>query len=213
MRERPGYHDIIVVGASAGGIGPCLELLGEIPSNFPAAIFIVIHIPPSKPSMLPRIFSRATRLNVIDGIKDGDVIRPGQVYVAPSDYHLLLKFGGVELGHGPRENWARPAIDALFRSAARIYRSRVIGIVLSGVLYDGTAGLSAIKEYGGIVMVQDPDEALHPEMPLSALQNLSVDYCLPVAQMPARLMHLVQGTLHSISQLPRIAKSQETLRT
>ena len=146
--------------------------------------------------MLPHMFSRTTRLKVIQEIKNGEAIRPGQVYVAPSDFHLLLKSRRVQLGHGPPENRQRPAIDTLFRSAAQMYGSRVIGIILSGILYDGTAGLLAIKECGGIVMVQDPEDASHPDMPRNSMKNLKVDYCLPVAQMPAQLMNLVQGAWH-----------------
>jgi len=179
------------VGGSAGGMEAFTTIIRELPATFQAAVFTVLHIPSSRPSMLPKIFGRATLLKVVPNLKDGGVIRPGQIYVAPSDYHLLLELGRVRLRHGRAEKRNRPAVDPLFRSAARTYGSRVIGIVLSGLLNDGTDGLSAIKKRGGIVMVQEHGDALHPGMPLNAMKNLMVDFCLPVAKMPGRLMNLV----------------------
>jgi len=173
-------HDIIVVGASAGGVDALTQLVRGLPADLPAAVFVVVHVPAHGPSVLPRILSRSGPLPATHP-QDGQAIRTGRIYVAPPDYHLLVKNGYVRLTRGPRENKHRPSVDSLFRTAARTYGPRVVGVVLSGVLDDGTAGLAAIKLAGGIAAVQHPDDALYPGMPQSALNNVAVDHALPAA--------------------------------
>lgn len=183
-------RNIIVIGASAGGIEALTKLLALLPADFAAAIFVVIHSSPDSPGMLPRMLGRAGTLEA-EYAKDGAAILPGRVYVAPADRHLLLEHGRMRLTHGPKENRFRPAVDPLFRSAAYAYGSEVIGIILSGSLDDGTAGLWAIKDRGGLAVVQEPDEAAYPSMPLHALQYVRVDYRLTIAEMGNLLPHLV----------------------
>ena len=193
-------HGIIVVGASAGGVDALKQLVQGFPAGLPAAVFVVVHVPAHAPSVLPRILSRAGPLPAVHP-EDGQEIRPGTIYVAPPDYHLLIKPGRVRLTRGPRENRHRPAVDALFRTAARSYGPQVVGAVLSGVLDDGTAGLGAIKRAGGVAVVQDPDDALYSGMPRSALENVDVDYCLPAAGLAGLLARLASEPAAPASRL------------
>jgi two-component system, chemotaxis family, protein-glutamate methylesterase/glutaminase len=186
--QRSG-HDIIVVGASAGGVEVLKQLVTSLPPDLPAAIFVVLHISPNGPSLLPNILTRRSSWRAFQP-KDGDRIEYGSIYVAPPDHHLLIKRGHISVTHGPKENRHRPAIDPLFRSAAKTYGQRVVGIVLSGTLDDGTAGLMAIKEQGGIAIAQDPEEALYDSMPRSAIENVAVDWILPVSEMRSVLVRL-----------------------
>src|SRR5207244_2427388 len=167
----PG-RDIIVVGASAGGVEALATLVRGLPADLPAAVFVVLHVPPHGTSVLPQILTRAGRLPAKHAV-DGEAIQAGRIYVAPPDHHLLVKPGYVRVAHGPRENGHRPAVDALFRTAARTYGHRVAGVVLTGVLDDGTAGLIAVKLRGGAALVQHPDDALYDGMPRSALDNVA----------------------------------------
>jgi two-component system chemotaxis response regulator CheB len=184
----PG-HDIIVVGTSAGGVEALQILVGGLPCDLPAAIFIVLHVAPTGPSFLDEILTRAGPLPATQGI-DGELITPGRIYVASPDHHLLLEPGHVRVTRGPKENRFRPAIDALFRSAAYAYGPRVIGVILTGALDDGTAGLWAVKDQGGLTVVQDPQDALHSSMPQSALRHVAVDYCVPLAKLALMLVRL-----------------------
>ena len=184
----PG-HDIIVVGGSAGGIEALKKLVSGLPKEFPAAVFVVIHVWPEAKSMLPDILSRSGRLPAAHA-RDGESIQPGRIYVAVPDCHLLLNHGEVNLRRGPKENMHRPAVDPLFRAAARAYGPRVVGVILSGGLDDGTAGLLAIKRHGGIAVVQDPSTAATPGMPASACGNVDVDYILPVSEIASLLVQL-----------------------
>lgn len=184
-------HDIIVAGASTGGVEALTALVGGLPADLPAAIFVVLHVPPTGSSLLPKILSRVGPLPATHA-NDGEPIHPGRIYVAPPDYHLLLKRGYVRVVRGPRENHHRPALDPLFRTAARAYGPRVIGVVLTGALDDGTAGLFAIKQCGGIAVVQDPAEAYFPSMPESALAYVDVDYRLPLAELAPLLARLAR---------------------
>jgi two-component system, chemotaxis family, protein-glutamate methylesterase/glutaminase len=186
-------RDIIVVGASAGGLGALQTLLGNLPGNIAASIFVVVHIG-ARPSILPRILASAGHLPVAHAV-DGAPIRMGHVHVAPPDRHLMIEqanggWGRTRLFRGPRENMTRPAVDPLFRSAAEAFGSRVIGVILSGALGDGTAGLIAIKNQGGIAIVQDPDEAQYPGMPKNALKYAAVDHCAPLADISDLLASL-----------------------
>jgi len=184
----PG-HDIIVVGASAGGVEALISLVKGLPGDLPATLFIVLHISAHSRSIMPRLLSRAGSLEAIHP-KDGELIEHGRIYIAPPDLHLLVKPGQIRLARGPKENGHRPAIDPLFRTAARFYGNRVVGVVLSGTLDDGTAGLWDVKRQGGIAIVQDPDEALFDGMPSSAIENVEVDHILSVAEIAATLVDL-----------------------
>lgn len=183
-------HDVVVIGASAGGVQALVDLVHELPADLPAALLVVLHLGPGK-SALPEILSRAGPLPAGHPV-DGEVLRLGRIYVAPPDHHMVLRGGSLRLLRGPRENGHRPAIDVLFRSAARTYGNRVIGIVLTGNLDDGTAGLLAVKRQGGITMVQDPAEATYPSMPKNALENVEIDHVQPVAGLAARLAQLAR---------------------
>jgi two-component system chemotaxis response regulator CheB len=182
-------HDIIVIGGSAGGVEAVAALVADLPTHLPAALFVVIHFPPHSTSRLPDILARAGPLPAMHAV-DGKEIAPGRIYVALPDQHLLLAPGRMMLSRGPHENGHRPAIDTLFRSAARAYGRRVIGVLLSGSLDDGTAGLQAIKMRGGLAIVQDPKTALFPGMPTSAIEQAAVDYVLPVSAIPPKLAQL-----------------------
>jgi two-component system chemotaxis response regulator CheB len=163
---------VIVVGASAGGIAAVRMLLNKLPTDIPAAIFVVVHTSPDGPGMLATVLNRATRLKVVSP-GDGGLIRDGCVYVAPPDYHLIVSGRHLRLTHGPREHRFRPAVDPLFRTAAEHYGPRTIGIVLSGHMADGTHGMALIKQAGGVTMVQHPDEAQVPSMPLNAMRRVA----------------------------------------
>ncbi len=183
-------RDIVVIGASAGGIPPLLTIIEQLPPDFPAAVLIVVHMPAMSRSRLPELLQRVTDLPV--GLAEHhQPLDMGRIYVAPPDRHLIVREGYVELSHGPRENHTRPAVDPLFRSAARAYRERVIGIVLSGTLYDGSGGLMAINAYGGLAIVQDPAEALMAGMPESAMLHANIDHVLPAATIAGKLTELV----------------------
>jgi two-component system chemotaxis response regulator CheB len=181
---------IIVIGASAGGVEALVRLVGGLPENLGATIFIALHVPPNGKSVLPSILTRSGALPARHP-KDFDAIIPGEIVVAPPDHHLLVADGYIRLTRGPKENGHRPSIDPLFRSAARMYGSRVIGVILSGSRDDGTVGLVSVKECGGIALVQDPAEAIYPSMPTSAIENVLVDYILPIGEIPAMLERLV----------------------
>jgi len=182
---------IVVIGTSAGGPDALRRLLRRLPADFPAAILAVMHIG-SHYSTLPRILQRDASMPVRHA-EDGAPIEPGTVLLAPPDRHLMVEDGTTRLSSGPKENFSRPAIDPLFRTAALFYRENAIGLVLTGLLDDGTIGLQAIKAYGGIAMVQDPHEADEPAMPKSALEHVRVDACLPLDELADRLLELVRS--------------------
>jgi two-component system, chemotaxis family, protein-glutamate methylesterase/glutaminase len=183
-------RDIVVIGGSAGALEPLQRLLGDLPGDLSATLLVVVHVGAHANSPLACVLERAGPLPV--GVaRDGLAFEPGRVYVAPPDLHLLLEDGRMLLRRGPRENLSRPAIDPLFRSAAAEYGARVIGVLLSGMLYDGASGMRAIKRCGGIAVIQDPADALYPEMPRQALQRTEVDYCLSAAELSKLLVALV----------------------
>lgn len=183
--------DVAVVGASAGGVEALLGLVSELPEDFPATLFVVLHVPPTGTSILPRILTRGGRLEARHAV-DGAAIEPGCIYVAPPDCHLLVDRGGMRVTRGPRENGHRPAIDPLFRTAARAYDSAVAGVVLSGTMDDGAAGLQAVKQAGGLALVQHPDDALYPAMPRNAMRLTSPDHVLPVRELARKLVELAE---------------------
>jgi two-component system chemotaxis response regulator CheB len=185
-------RDIVVIGASAGGIEALRELTAELPHQIDAALFVVVHMPSWWDSKLPSVLSRQGGIAAVRAQAD-QTIEPGRIYVAPPDHHLLLNDGRVHLWRGPKENLHRPAINALFRSAAAAYGERVIGVILSGSMDDGSTGLWWVKRYGGLAIVQDPREALHPDMPRNALQHVTVDYVLGAREIGKSLGGMVQG--------------------
>ena len=184
-------RNIIVVGASAGGVETLSKLVAGLPADFNAAVFIALHVSAHGKSMMPEILSRAGALPARHP-EDGEEIREGRIYVAPPDRHLLVKRGRVRVVRGPRENGHRPAIDPLFRTAAKAYGRRVIGVVLSGMLDDGTAGLRAVKAQGGLAVVQSPADAVYASMPRSAIEHAPVDFVAPVVELPGLLTSLTQ---------------------
>ena len=186
-------HDIITVGASAGGIQTLERFVDLLPPDLPAAILIVQHLHPRTPSTLDHILTRTSKLPTAFA-RDGQPIEHGHIYIAPPDNHLLVEPGRIRVVRGPRENRHRPAVDPLFRSAAWTYGPRVVGVVLSGTLDDGASGLWASRTCGGVTVVQDPAEALHSEMPTSALMALNVDHCLPLAGIATLLQQLAHET-------------------
>ena len=193
-------RDIVVIGASAGGIDAFKKLVRGLPKGFPASIFIVWHTAPNITSLLPKILDSETSLPVIEPF-DGERISPGTIYVSRPDHHLMVEDGVVRVTKGPKENRFRPAVDPLFRSAALAHGPRVIGVILSGGLDDGTSGLWTVKENGGVAIVQDPVDAEFPSMPISALRMVDVDYTLPVTEMGELLTRLTDERIVEVPEV------------
>ncbi|MGQ0776023.1 MAG: chemotaxis protein CheB [Pseudonocardiales bacterium] len=197
-------RDLVVVGASAGGVEALRAMVHGFPRDLDAAVLVVLHIPPGAPSALPKILARSGPLPAV-AARDGELIKPSCIYVAPADQHMLVRDGQIALSRGPAENGHRPAVDPLFRSAAQHYGARVIGVILSGSRDDGTAGLAAIVERGGIPIVQDPDTALHRSMPCAAMEHLTIEYVLHPGKIGKLVAGLVtQGPL--VAQKPTVAE-------
>ena len=189
--EQKTGHDIVVIGASAGGVEALRAVVSRLPRDLPAAVFVVLHVPAIATSVLPAILERAGDLPA-DHAVDGAEIDRGRIYVAPPDHHLLVQPGFMRVNRGPKENGYRPAIDPMFRTAAATYGSRVVGVILSGVLDDGTAGLAAVKTHGGRALAQDPADALYPMMPTSAIAAAEPELVAPtaeIAEVIAQLAH------------------------
>ncbi len=183
---------IVLLGGSAGGVEAASTIIQSLPADLEAAVFLVIHLNPSVPSLLSQILARRTSLRVVSA-EDGAEIEPGVVYVAPPDRHLVLHKGLVRLGLGPRENGFRPAVDPLLRSAAAEFGSAVIAVIMSGNLDDGTSGMLEVKRRGGTAVVQEPEDALYAGMPSSALQEVPhVDFVLPVSAIGDAITALVR---------------------
>lgn len=181
---------VITIGASSGGVAALQRLVQGLPADLAAPVVVVQHIG-MHPSRLPVLLERAGRLKASHAA-DGDTLRPGHLHVAPPDHHVLIDGPLLRVTNGPKEHFTRPAIDPLFRSAALSHGPNVIGVVLTGALDDGTAGLQAIKDGGGVAIVQDPADAEEPSMPESALRHVPIDHCLPLADMPDLMTRLAQ---------------------
>lgn len=199
--------NIIVIGASAGGFRAINQLVANIPNTLPTAIFVVMHLgKQSVPEIILQHLERNTKFTC-KVPTHGDPIQKGYLYIAPRDCHMLVTKGTIHITKGPHENRWRPSIDVLFRSAAAAYDSRSIGIVLSGMMDDGTSGMSAIKRSGGVCIVQEPEEAEFPDMPKNVLNNVDVDYRVPVNDIGYILDDLFakpQGPMHEIPEDIRI---------
>lgn len=187
MREQK----IVVIGASAGGVEALLTIVPDLPANIEAPVFVVLHIPADSPSLLAQILSRRGEMPARNAV-DGEKYRNGVIYVAPPDVHLLIeKDGRMRTPRGPRENRHRPAIDPLSRSAAVAAGENVVAVILTGSLDDGTAGAVAVKHNNGILIVQDPDDAMYPAMPKSAIEHVEPDYCVPLQSIAATIIEAV----------------------
>jgi two-component system chemotaxis response regulator CheB len=184
-------RDVVVIGASAGGLEALKTLAAALPRAFPAAVLIVLHTAADSPRLLAKILARCTSL-AVSYARDGDPVRPGHIYLAPPNCHLTVVAPGcLSLDGGPKVRHVRPAADRLFDSAAALYGPRVIGIVLTGGDGDGTEGMRAIMDVGGFGVVQDPKDACDPHMPMSALDGAGPHYCVPIDQMGRLLVRLV----------------------
>lgn len=184
-------RNIIVIGGSTGAFEAFKKIIKNLPADLDASIFIVWHMSASLRGILPEVLNKLNSIKAAHAY-DNEPIESNRIYVAPPDHHLLIEEGRVRITHGPKENRFRPAVDPLFRSAAYTYGKRVIGVVLSGGLDDGTAGLWRVKHSGGLAIVQDPTDAEAPSMPENALREVEVDYCVSIADMPALLVSLSQ---------------------
>jgi two-component system chemotaxis response regulator CheB len=174
--------NIIVIGASAGGIAAIKKTIGGLSKNIDGAVIVVLHVSQqSNCSIIASILQKSTDLNCVTA-EDGAMLQKGFLYLAPSGYQLMIKDNRIMLTQGPYENKYRPSIDVLFRSAALYFRNRVIGIILTGLLEDGTSGMTAIKKGGGICIVQDPLDASFSDMPESVLNKIKPDFILPVEE-------------------------------
>jgi two-component system chemotaxis response regulator CheB len=193
-------RNIIVLGASAGGFEALKKLVAGLPNDLQASLFIVWHMSPDIRGVLPQVLNRSQTLHAAHAY-DGEPILPNRIYVAPPDRHLLVEQGRVRVTRGPKENRFRPAVDPLFRSAAYAYGSRVMGVILSGALDDGTAGLWTIKHRGGIAIVQNPLDAEVPSMPENALREVEIDYSVSVAEIPDLLVRLSKETVAESSEV------------
>ncbi len=183
-------RDIVVIGASRGGIEAIVRIVAALPPDLQSTLLIVPHISPTHASLFPDALSRAGPLPAEHG-RNGTRIERGRVYVAPPDHHMTVgPIGFIRLDQGPKQHYTRPAADPLFRSAASMYGSRVIGIILTGSGSDGTQGLIAVKQAGGLAIVQDPGDARDPGMPMSALLHDNPDLCLPLSEIPGVIIRL-----------------------
>jgi two-component system chemotaxis response regulator CheB len=198
MTENLHHRDIVVIGASAGGVEAVLELVAGLPADLPAAVFIVIHIQAGFSSTLPELLARRGQLPASHAIH-GEAIAPGRIYVAPPDTQLMIRPGYVEVVRGPKENGHRPSVDALFRTASTAYGPRVIGVVLTGYLDCGTAGMLSIKARGGVAVVQDPLDAAIPDMPTSVIKHVTVDHVTSLRELASLLSVL---TLEAAGERP-----------
>jgi two-component system chemotaxis response regulator CheB len=204
-------RDVIVIGTSAGGLEALDQLIGQLPTDLPASIVIVQHMDPgnSGEPLLRRLGRHAAFHPKL--ARNGERLKPGQIYIAPPDNHLLIKKGKMLVTKGAAENRHRPGIDPLFRSAAVSYGSRVIGVLLTGMMDDGTAGLIAVRRCGGLTVVQDPRDAAYSGMPLSALDNANVDFCVSMAEMGPLLTTLVSKPHGKSKTVPEAVRTEAVI--
>lgn len=205
--KDPSALTILAIGASAGGVDAIRTVVSDLPEDLDAAVFVTLHIGAHK-SDLPWLLSRAGPMSASHP-RDGDEIKLGHIHVAPPDHHMLVEAGVVRLTKGPRENWARPAIDPMLRSAARAYGPNVIGVILTGGLNDGTAGLFELKQRGGTTVVQDPDDAISENMPRSALTHVVIDHVASVREMGPLLTRLVSERTEAVPENAAQAQAQQ----
>jgi two-component system, chemotaxis family, protein-glutamate methylesterase/glutaminase len=198
---------IVVIGASSGALDALRAVVPALSPEFPAPICIVVHTSPRSPGVLAAILARAGALPAENAI-DGERLRPGRIYVAPPDFHLTVEPGRLRVTRGPRENGFRPAIDPLFRSAAQVFGPGAIGVILTGNLDDGVAGLWAIKQLGGVAMIQDPGDAMYPDLPSHAMRHVATDHVLPLSAMAATLHSLV-STAPDVTAPPSVPETLE----
>lgn len=201
-------RDIIVIGGSAGGFDAIRKVVAGFPADLPAAVFVTIHVTGKSDGILPDVISGAGPLKAIHP-SDGEEIRSGKIYVAPPDHHLLIRQGHVHLGHGPKENLQRPCINVMFRSAATAYGERVSGVLLSGLLDDGAAGLWEIQQHHGATIVQEPGEATFRAMPESAINGLNVQYIVRLTEMAPLLTRLAMTHENKAAERPISPASEE----
>lgn len=202
-------HDIVVVGASAGGVEALPQLVAGLPADFPGSVFVVQHLTAACESYLPTILNRYANLQAVHP-KDKQRVERGLIYVAPPDHHLWLQDSSVRVTKGPRVNRHRPAVDPLFESAAHVYRQRVVGVILTGSLGDGAAGLYTIKACGGLAIVQDPDDAAVPSMPENALRHVEADHIAPLKDIPGILSQLASRRFKKIrTKCPKLRFSMD----
>lgn len=188
--DAGGGHDLVVVAASAGGVEALSRLVGDLPAGLPAAVLVALHVPATWPSHLDAVLARRSRLPVLPAV-EGEPLVVGRVVVARPDTHLLVVDGRVVLGHGVKEHGSRPSHDAMLRSAALDRGPRVVGVVLTGLLDDGAAGLACVARYGGACLVQDPVDADHPSMPEAAVRAVPTATVLPLPALVQELIRLV----------------------
>ncbi len=203
--KKPGTvgSTIIVVGVSAGAMDALTKLVAQLPAGFPAPVFVVNHMSASTTGdAMVNALNKCGNLECTQ-VQDGEKFMDGHIYMAPSDHHMMLAKGKILVTKGAQENRSRPGIDPLFRSAAVTYGNRVVGVLLTGYLDDGTAGLITIQRCGGVCVVQDPEDAAYPDMPRNALNQMKVDHCLPLAAMGALLAKLVERKLGKRKPVPR----------
>jgi two-component system, chemotaxis family, protein-glutamate methylesterase/glutaminase len=183
-------RDLVVIGGSAGAVDALIRVVGDVPADLAATILVVVHVPADSTSRLPDILSRAGPLPAKHA-RDGDPLRLGEILVAPPDFHLVVRAGRVGVVRGPRENLHRPAVDPLFRSAAAEHGDRVVGVILSGALDDGAAGMRAVRQAGGVSVVQDPQDCIVPSMPNAALTMAGADEILSADSIGGELSRLL----------------------
>ena len=203
---------VVVIGASAGGLAALRVLVSGLPETFPAAICVVLHTSPESPGGLADVLNRSTVLTALQAI-DGQRLQSGHIYVAPPDRHLVIEPGRVRVTKGPREHRFRPAIDPMFRSAAEVFGQNAIGVILTGNLDDGTAGLRTIKELGGLAIVQDPSEALFSSMPRQAMASVDVDHVVPLSHMPRLLVELTSGAKQQAETIRQLILDPDVVPT
>lgn len=202
------HHDIVAIGASAGGVEVLLELVGDLPADLAAAVFVVVHQPMGHVSTLPELLSSRGPLPASHPVH-GEAIEPGKIYVAPPDNHLQLRTGLLEVVRGPKDNGHRPAADVLFRTAAATYGSRVIGVILSGYQDCGTAGMMSIKARGGLAVVQDPATATAPDMPRHVVERVVVDHIVHPLELPGLITRLVATPAGPVGEPDRYIRQLE----